>query len=202
MKLMEYVRPGAIVTRGYAERLLKGITPECFARYPVVNGVQVTIKHPAFVFGHLALYPALIAEMTGISNKGMEIPKNYPDLFKMGVPCQDDPNDSAPWVHFDLYPPRPPAVAPRSGQWMASVYGTWSGLGVLGKQGKTSLTQVFARNGAHAPLISGQKRSTFDECPAQPFWQKNAQALFCITSLLPRHLLDLLVLKENLLDIG
>jgi hypothetical protein len=98
MKLMEYVRPGAIVTRGYAERLLKGITPESFARYPVVNGVQVTINHPAFVFGHLALYPALIAEMTGISNKGMEIPKNYPDLFKMGVPCQDDPTGS-------IYPP-------------------------------------------------------------------------------------------------
>lgn len=91
MKVMEYVRPGAIVTRGYAERLLNGINPEIFARYPVVNGAHVTINHPAFVFGHLALYPSIIAEMTGISTKGMEIPASYPDLFKMGVPCQDDP---------------------------------------------------------------------------------------------------------------
>lgn len=92
MKVMEYIRPGAIVTRGYAERLLKGITPENFARFPLTNGSQVTINHPAFVFGHLALYPSLIAEMTGISSKGMEIPATYSDLFKMGVPCQDDPN--------------------------------------------------------------------------------------------------------------
>jgi hypothetical protein len=98
MKIMEYVRPGAVLTRGYAERLLNGVTPEIFARYPVANGVQVTINHPAFVFGHLALYPSLIAEMTGISGKGMEIPASYSDLFKMGVPCQDDPNGT-------IYPP-------------------------------------------------------------------------------------------------
>jgi hypothetical protein len=94
MKLMEYVRPGAIITRGYAEKLLEGITPEMFARYPVVNGTQITINHPAFVFGHLALYPSLMAEMTGISGKGMEIPASYPDLFRMGVQCQDDPAGS------------------------------------------------------------------------------------------------------------
>jgi hypothetical protein len=91
MKLMEYVRPGANVTRGYAERLLKDVTPDIFARHPVVNGKVVTINHPAFVFGHLALYPTLIAEMTGISNKGMEIPANYAALFMMGTPCHDDP---------------------------------------------------------------------------------------------------------------
>lgn len=90
MKLMEYVRPGAVVTRGYAERLLKDVTPEIFARHPVVNGKLVTINHPAFVLGHLALYPILIAEMTGISAKGMEIPANYADLFTMGAPCHDD----------------------------------------------------------------------------------------------------------------
>ena len=90
MKLMEYIRPGALATRGYAERLLNGITPENFARYPVVNGTRVTINHPAFVFGHLALYPIMLAEMTGISTKGVEIPASYPDLFMMGVPCQDD----------------------------------------------------------------------------------------------------------------
>ena len=98
MKVMEYVRPGAIVTRGYAEKLLKGIAADTFARYPVVNGTQLTINHPAFVFGHLALYPSLIAELTGISNKGMEIPASYAALFTMGVPCQDDPGGT-------IYPP-------------------------------------------------------------------------------------------------
>jgi hypothetical protein len=55
--------------------------------------------------------------------------------------------------------------------------------GRLGKQGKTSLTQVFARNGAHAPFIRGLKSSFFGECPARPFWRKNAKALFRPTSL-------------------
>ncbi|MEY4668960.1 MAG: hypothetical protein RL518_1659 [Pseudomonadota bacterium] len=98
MKVMEYIRPGALVTRGYAERLLQGISPTIFGRYPVVNGTQIASNHPAFVFGHLALYPTLIAELSGISTRGMEIPASYPDLFKMGVPCHDDPSGT-------IYPP-------------------------------------------------------------------------------------------------
>lgn len=92
MKFLEYVRPGAIAARSYAERLLKDITPQQFARVPVVGGVALVMNHPAFVFGHLSLYPMQLAEMTGISAKGMEVPATYQDLFKLGAVCDDDPS--------------------------------------------------------------------------------------------------------------
>lgn len=91
MNVLDYVNPGIGVVRGYAERLIKDISPEKFARFPVVNGKRLVINHPAFVFGHLALYPIQLAEMADISTRGMEIPASYPDLFKMGVECFDDP---------------------------------------------------------------------------------------------------------------
>lgn len=94
MKLVDFVRPGAVAARGYAERLLKDVTPQLFARFPVVEGTTITINHPAFVFGHLSLYPVQLAEMSGISSKGMEIPSSYMDLFKMGVACLDDPSNA------------------------------------------------------------------------------------------------------------
>jgi hypothetical protein len=53
----------------------------------------------------------------------------------------------------------------------------------LGRQGKNSLKQGFARNGAHAPFIGGLKYSTFCECTTQPCRQKNANALFCLVFL-------------------
>jgi hypothetical protein len=83
--------PGAKAVRGYAERLLKDIDAARFARKPVVNGAALDINHPAFVYGHLALYPMQLAEMLDLPRNGMEIPASYPELFRMGVACQDDP---------------------------------------------------------------------------------------------------------------
>ena len=94
MKLVDFVRPGALVVRGYAERLLTDVTPQMFARIPLVEGKMITINHPAFVFGHLSLYPVQLAEMSGISTKGMSIPSSYVELFKMGAPCLDDPDNT------------------------------------------------------------------------------------------------------------
>jgi len=91
MNFIELLKPGALVTRGYAERLLKDIAREAGSRFPSVGGLTLRINHPVFVFGHLSLYPVQLAEMTGISTDGMEVPAQYPDLFKMGVQCVDDP---------------------------------------------------------------------------------------------------------------
>jgi hypothetical protein len=94
MNVLDYVKPGVAVVRGYAERLVKQIPEEKFARFPVVNGRSLAINHPAFVLGHLALYPIQLAEMADLPKEGMEIPSSYPDLFKMGVECVDDPAGS------------------------------------------------------------------------------------------------------------
>jgi hypothetical protein len=90
MNICDFVKPGALAVRGYAERLLKDVTPQMFARTPVVNGAVVTINHPAFVFGHLSLYPVQLAEMVGVSTQGMIVPTSYSGLFKIGAQCHDD----------------------------------------------------------------------------------------------------------------
>lgn len=51
----------ARMTRGYAEVLLKGITPQQFARIPK----GVSCNNPAWVYGHLANYPDRMLQMLG-----------------------------------------------------------------------------------------------------------------------------------------
>lgn len=99
MKFVEYLRPGAQATRAYAQRLVSEVPEDLFARMPVVRGEPVQINHPAFVLGHLSLYPVQLAEMSGIEAGKMEIPSSYAELFKMGVVCVDDPERT-------IYPPK------------------------------------------------------------------------------------------------
>ncbi len=78
------------ISRGYAERLLVGITPQQFARKPVVNGKTIDTNHPAWVFGHLATYPVKLAAMVGLDATKVAAPANFEELFKDGTPCTDD----------------------------------------------------------------------------------------------------------------
>lgn len=79
----------------YANILLPGIKPEQFARKPrfdTRSGANVIdTNHPAFVFGHLALYPARFITFTGGDSKMAETPAAFTDLFKAGAACHDDP---------------------------------------------------------------------------------------------------------------
>ncbi len=78
------------ISRGYAERLLAGIPANQFARKAVVNGKTIDANHPAWVFGHLATYPAKAATMLGLDATKFAAPANFEQLFKDGQPCQDD----------------------------------------------------------------------------------------------------------------
>jgi hypothetical protein len=89
MNLSNYILPGAKQVRAYAERLTKGIPANLAATKPVVEGKVIELNHPAFVFGHLSLYPVQIAKMLALPFE-MEIPETYPALFKIGTPCLDD----------------------------------------------------------------------------------------------------------------
>jgi hypothetical protein len=79
------------ISRGYAERLLVGVTPATFARKPSVNGKIVDSNHPAWVFGHLAIYPAKVAGMVGIDPAAFVAPAGFEELFKDGTESKDDP---------------------------------------------------------------------------------------------------------------
>ncbi|MBS0192317.1 MAG: hypothetical protein U0573_06800 [Phycisphaerales bacterium] len=81
--------------RGFAEKAVVGVTPQLFARKPRFEtsaGVKVVdANHPAFVYGHLALYPARIGSMLDLDTSSFNAPADFSDLFKAGVECKDDP---------------------------------------------------------------------------------------------------------------
>lgn len=84
--------PTANLTMNYAEGMLKGVSPEIFARKPRVGGTVVDANHPAWVYGHLATYPTRICQLTGIDLGPAATPAGWDDLFKNGTPSTDDPD--------------------------------------------------------------------------------------------------------------
>lgn len=83
----------AKMTRRNAEMLLNGVTAGMFARLAVVGGKTVQSNHPAFVFGHLSIYPASIVNQMGIGRCPANPPR-FDEVFANGKPCLDDPNGS------------------------------------------------------------------------------------------------------------
>ncbi len=79
-------------TRGYADKLLTGVQAADFSKKPRFSGTIVDTNHPAFVYGHLALYPTRIAPMLGVDGADLAAPAGFEELFKAGVPCHDDPD--------------------------------------------------------------------------------------------------------------
>lgn len=71
----------------YAEKLLIGVEPSRFARQPA----GVMTNHPAFVFGHLAIYPDKLLMLLGRPELARPDQK-FLDLFEAGKECIDDPD--------------------------------------------------------------------------------------------------------------
>lgn len=81
-------------TLGYAKKLAEGIAPGSAARFPRFGERVVTTNHPTFVYGHLSIYPARVMTATGCdaaATAAATAPAHWPDLFKAGVECKDDP---------------------------------------------------------------------------------------------------------------
>lgn len=84
----------ARVTLGYADRILTDVGPDRFARMP--DGVRT--NHPAWVIGHLGLYPDAVLKLIGRDDLARPAPDEYTELFKGGSECRDDPSG-------EIYPP-------------------------------------------------------------------------------------------------
>lgn len=84
------IATGGTFTIMFGEAMLKEVTPAMFARYPVNSAKPVHCNHPAWVYGHLAIYSSKMLEMmerpVGITAK----PEGWEDLFKNGSECRDD----------------------------------------------------------------------------------------------------------------
>jgi DinB superfamily len=76
--------------QGYMDRLLKDVTPAMFARQPHVNGKHIQCNHPAWVYGHLAIYTQNCMESLKMPVGITARPAGFEDLFKDGVDCKDD----------------------------------------------------------------------------------------------------------------
>lgn len=90
-EIAEMLWANAVRTREIGLSLAGDVPPEQFARLPLVDGQPVFMNHPAFVYGHLALYPARVLKMAGFDPREAAAPYWYDELFAPGAICQDDP---------------------------------------------------------------------------------------------------------------
>ncbi len=74
----------------FGETLLKDVKREQFARKPVVNGKTIDCNHPAWVYGHIAIYMIKVCDLTGIPQGPTVVPAGWEELFKNGTACEDD----------------------------------------------------------------------------------------------------------------
>lgn len=88
---IELAIPGAIQVRNYAERLIKDIPVDKFASKPTVQGKTVETVHPAFIFGHLDLYPYRISSLLNLGAEELKPPTAYFELFSKDMKCENDP---------------------------------------------------------------------------------------------------------------
>lgn len=85
--IADTIVPTARMAVGLAQKLAKDIKPSQFATLP--RGVHT--NHPAFVYGHLAIYPdRLVLPLIGRTDLVKPI-DDFAALFKAGLECKDDP---------------------------------------------------------------------------------------------------------------
>jgi hypothetical protein len=84
--------------RLFAEKLLVGIDAAHFARKPRIGETLIETNHPAFVYGHLSLYPGRALKFLGVGGFEAGPPEHWESLFNPGTPCHDDPEGR-------IYPP-------------------------------------------------------------------------------------------------
>ncbi|MCA9278704.1 MAG: DinB family protein [Phycisphaeraceae bacterium] len=84
---------------GLGSMMLDGVKDEHFARKPIADGKVVNTNHPAFIFGHLAIYPPRLLGLIELDASGIVIPDTFPGLFEPGNECHDDPDGT-------IYPSR------------------------------------------------------------------------------------------------
>ena len=94
--LGQTIGDGLKLSVNYAEQLIQGVSPQSFGRLAAPGGQTIDSNHPAFIFGHLALYGPKIAGMAG--GQAPIVPEGFEVVFAKGMKGGDDPDGS-------VYPP-------------------------------------------------------------------------------------------------
>ena len=91
---VQSILPGAQMMLALSDMLLVGVEPDRFGRFPTIDGEPVRTNHPAFIYGHLSLYPAQVMQLLGLDAQGASVSESYPAIFKAGAECVDDVDGS------------------------------------------------------------------------------------------------------------
>jgi len=81
LRMADIMLHGLKKSLGYGELLVKDIPADKFSHMP-----YPTLNHPAFIIGHLSIYPNRLLNMIGRTDLVKEKP-GYPELFQAGTPC-------------------------------------------------------------------------------------------------------------------
>ncbi|MEO1616090.1 MAG: DinB family protein [Planctomycetota bacterium] len=89
---------------GYADRLLTEITAEQFGQFAAVGDQTIESNHPAFIFGHLSIYPCRVVADLGVDATSITPSDEFLRLFNKDATCQNDLDGS-------IYPGKDEIVA-------------------------------------------------------------------------------------------
>ena len=79
---------------GYAEKLVTGVDPADFAKYAQIGDTVIESNHPAFILGHLCLYPQRITSDLNADSSKTTPPENFEEIFSHNAKCVNDPDRS------------------------------------------------------------------------------------------------------------
>lgn len=91
------IADAANVSQRYAKRLLVGIPVDRFARFAAPGKQMIESNHPAFILGHLSLYPFNVVRLLGLDTTAVQPSDRFTALFSKEAKCQDD-------AHGIIYP--------------------------------------------------------------------------------------------------
>jgi DinB superfamily len=75
-----------------SEKMLEGVPAERFASKPIgTDGRLIDMNHPAFHYGHLAIYASRILTLCELPPTPAAVPADYEAIFAAGKPCEHDP---------------------------------------------------------------------------------------------------------------
>lgn len=86
------IADAALMGPRYAARLVNSIPSERFARLSTPGQQTVDANHPAFVLGHLCLYPVKVLQLLGLEASEVEPPGEFEAIFSKEAKCVDDPD--------------------------------------------------------------------------------------------------------------
>jgi hypothetical protein len=93
----EMIADTANVSQLYARRLLVGIPVDRFARFAAPGNQTVESNHPAFILGHLSLYPFNVIKLLDGDTATVQPSDRFSALFSKDAKCRDD-------AHGIIYP--------------------------------------------------------------------------------------------------